>query len=36
MFAGLVMEGAGTGDVPVRCRSEEMKVRCAVCPGREE
>jgi len=25
----------GRGDIPVRCRSEEMKVRCAVCPLRE-
>ena len=22
----------GCGDIPVRCRSEEVKVRCAVCP----
>jgi len=28
----------GRGDLPVRCRSEEVKVRCAVCPlrGRKE
>jgi PD-(D/E)XK endonuclease len=27
----------GRGDIPVRCRSEDVKVRCAVCPlrGRE-
>jgi hypothetical protein len=25
-------EGRGVGDIPVRCRSEEVKVRCAVCP----
>jgi hypothetical protein len=24
----------GRGDIPVRCRSEEVKVRCAVCPLR--
>jgi PD-(D/E)XK endonuclease len=24
----------GRGDIPVRCRSEELKVRCAVCPLR--
>jgi hypothetical protein len=24
----------GLGDIPVRCRSEEVKVRCAVCPLR--
>jgi hypothetical protein len=24
----------GRGDLPVRCRSEEVKVRCAVCPLR--
>jgi hypothetical protein len=30
-------KGRGRGDIPGRCRSEEMKVRCAVCPlrGRE-
>jgi hypothetical protein len=25
----------GRGDIPVRCRSEEVKVRCAVCPTRK-
>ncbi len=31
-------KGRGRGDMPVRCRSEGVKVRCAVCPlrGREE
>ncbi|HZW97124.1 MAG TPA: group I intron-associated PD-(D/E)XK endonuclease [Candidatus Eremiobacteraceae bacterium] len=24
----------GRGDIPIRCRSEEVKVRCAVCPLR--
>jgi len=24
----------GRGDLPIRCRSEEVKVRCAVCPLR--
>jgi hypothetical protein len=24
----------GRGDFPARCRSEEVKVRCAVCPLR--
>ena len=27
-------KGRGRGDIPVRCRSEEVKVRCAVCPLR--
>ena len=27
-------KGRGRGDLPVRCRSEEVKVRCAVCPLR--
>jgi hypothetical protein len=27
-------KGRGRGDIPVRCRSEGVKVRCAVCPLR--
>jgi hypothetical protein len=27
-------KGRGRKDIPVRCRSEEVKVRCAVCPLR--
>jgi hypothetical protein len=27
-------KGRGRGDIPARCRSEEVKVRCAVCPLR--